>query len=245
MGETFSKQVQVLEPECDLNQQITLSSLMRHSQQMGSDHLARQGLDYNRLRADGMVFLVAKLRIDILRRPCFGERLAITTVPRQPKGAQFIRDTYFDTFVGERLAQVSIAWTLIDPNTRKILRPSVFDRYGFQMSPNDGESITGYRIHRPAGDEISHMRQAKYSDLDYNLHVNNAVYADIICDCMPLDWMFRREIRTFGILYRHEITANQAIEMAVVQEADRFYTAGEVAGKRCFEAELVFADKIK
>lgn len=111
-----------MEPECDISKRIHLANIMRHAQQMGSEHLMSKNIDYNQMCQQGMVFLVAKMRIDIIRRPTFGEKIKLTTIPMLPKGVQFIRDTVFETMDGEKLAHVSISWLLIDPNTRKILR---------------------------------------------------------------------------------------------------------------------------
>ena len=245
MPESYQKTIQVMEPECDYQQRIFLSQLMRHSQEISSEHLLHKGIDYNQMYRDGMVFLVNKLLMKLTRRPTFGEQVVVTTIPRQPKGAQFIRDTYFDTPQGERLAEVSISWMLIDPATRKILRPAAFEVYGFEMYPNEGEYITHYRIKRPQGMATTHLRQIKYTDLDYNHHVNNAVYADIVCDVLPERLMLRREPRQFGIMFEREAKLGQIVEIDTIpfQQEDgspAYYVGGIVNGGHCFEAELLF-----
>ncbi len=245
MPESYQKTIQVMEPECDYHQKIFLSQLMRHAQEMGSEHLLHRGIDYNQMYRDGMVFLVNKLLIKITRRPTFGEQVVLTTVPMKPKGAQFIRDTYFDTPEGERLVEVSISWMLINPETRKILRPAAFEVYGFEMYPNDGEYITRYRIKRPQGQATTHLRQIKYTDLDYNHHVNNAVYADIVCDVLPERVMLKREPRQFGIMFEKEARLGQIVEIDAVQFQQPngelgYYVGGQVNGGHCFEAELLF-----
>lgn len=246
MPEVFSKQILVMEYECDLEKRIRLSYIMRHAQQMGSDHLATKGLGYRELYKDGMVFVVNKMRIQINRMPTFGETLQLTTIPRQPKGVQFIRDTLFDTQAGERLVEVSISWALIQPETRKILRPSTFDIYGFEFHPNEGEAITHYKISRPQGVGVTHLRQIKYSDLDYNQHVNNASYADIICDALPLGALIHREIKSFGILYHKEARLGQVLEIETTHQESEdasdmpYYLKGTILGQICFESEVQF-----
>ena len=240
MADIFQKQVKILEYECDMNQRMTLSNLMRHSQQMGSDHLAQKNIGYNTLREAGMVFVVTKMQMQIIRRPTFGETLLLTTIPRQPKGVQFIRDTWFETPEGERIVSVSISWALVDPQSHRILRPSSFDVYGFQMSPNDGETIIGYKIKPPMSPRTMHLRQVKYTDLDYNRHVNNAVYADMICDSVPLGALLYREISRFGIQFHREATVGQVLDIGVAEITDGYYLCGEIGTQKSFEAELVF-----
>lgn len=242
MDISYKKTIIVQEPECDIGRKLRLSGIMQHSQQMGSDHLHQLGIGYAQMFDDGMVFLVNKMLITMSRRPVFDEKLTLITEPKVAKGAQFIRDTYFETEAGERIVEVSISWMLINPHTRKILRPSAFDRYGFEMNPNDGEYITGYRIKRPeqCGDTVS--RAVRYSDLDYNLHVNNAVYADMVCDSIPFELLRDREISRFGIIYQREAKHGAALELETVgsPESAAFYVGGTIAGERCFESEIIF-----
>ena len=239
MPESYQKTIQVMEPECDYQQRIFLSQLMRHSQEISSEHLLHKGIDYNQMYRDGMVFLVNKLLMKLTRRPTFGEQVVVTTIPRQPKGAQFIRDTYFDTPQGERLAEVSISWMLIDPATRKILRPAAFEVYGFEMYPNEGEYITHYRIKRPQGMATTHLRQIKYTDLDYNHHVNNAVYADIVCDALPLERLLEQPVKRMTISYHNEIPVGQEYEVECGQtDSDTWYVLGRNQDVCFFEATV-------
>lgn len=242
LAETYVKHVTVIEPECDVNKRMSLASIMRHSQQMGADHIARMGIDYNRMYADGMVFLVSKMLITIQRRPSFGEKLILITVPKQPKGVQFIRDTFFETEAGEKLIEVSIAWLLVDPFSHKILRPVAFSAYGLEMFPNDGEYITGYKMKKPPENGVRHMHQVKYSDLDYNGHVNNAIYSDIVCDVIPQEVMLSQDIQSFGVIYRKEALVGQIIDLEVtpLHENTGFYIGGHIAKERCFESEIKF-----
>lgn len=242
MALTCVRNLEVIEPECDFTKRMTLANIMRHAQQMGSEHLEELGLGYDRLVQDRKVFLVSKLLMKIQRRPTYNDHLILTTIPKEPKGAQFIRDTYFDTREGERLLEVSIAWLLVDPVSRKILRPSAFDNYGLKMNPNDGEFITGYKIKAPGNPMTSHMHQVKYSELDYNGHVNNANYATIVCDSIPIELFQEREISEFGILYQKEATIGQIMELrtAPLQDGVGYYMGGMVEDHRCFEAEIKF-----
>ena len=48
----FEKWIEVTEPECELTHRMSLSNIMRHTQQMGSDHIAREGITYERMQHD-------------------------------------------------------------------------------------------------------------------------------------------------------------------------------------------------
>lgn len=244
MAEIFQKKIVVMEYECDVARKLRLSWLMRHAQQMGSDHLATKHVDYRQMYKDGMVFVVNKMKIKIHRRPEFNEALQLTTIPMEPKGVQFVRDTIFDTLDGERLAEVSISWALMNPETRRILRPSAFDCYGFQFNPNDGEQVTGYKIRKPEGMSTSHKRQVKYSDLDYNGHVNNATYADMVCDMVPIELLEQQAILRFGIIYHKEAKIGQILDVTVVENQTDWYFGGKVGNSHCFEAEIAFSNDV-
>lgn len=238
---TCTIETHVKDYECDYNQRMFLSVLMQHAQQMGSYHILQHGITLERMVQDGMTFVETKQRIRIRRMPVLGEELQIVTIPKQPKGVQFIRDTVFSTREGEELAYASISWALVDPQTHRVLRPSAFDIYGFSFMPNDGEEITSLKLKKPEGAGEFFTHEIGYSDLDYNRHVNNAVYADLVCNCVPAELMLSREVSAFDIIFRKEAAIGQQMRMERIQTGSTaFYVEGLADTNACFDAVIEF-----
>lgn len=241
MQKSFTLETHVRDYECDYNTRMFLSTVMHHAQQMGSYHIEQRGITLERMVRDGMTFVETKQRIKINRMPVLGEQLQIVTIPKTPKGVQFIRDTFFNTPQGEELIIASIGWALVDPQTHRVLRPSAFDIYGFEMAPNNGEEITAFKMTKPDGKGVCFTHEIKYSDLDYNRHVNNAVYGKLVCDSVPPEIMLQREICAFDIIFKKEASLGQVMQIERIQAGENaFYIEGLVDEKMCFEAQIKF-----
>ena len=112
-----------------------------------------------------------------------GEELVIRTHPRGTMGVQFYRD--YEFWAGEelliRVMQTSVS---VDPAEHKILRPKVFLSYGVF---HDEKVPREEKVDKIAPQELPQLgtREIRYSDVDYNHHLNNTIYGDITMDFLP------------------------------------------------------------
>lgn len=74
---------------------------------------------------------------------------------------------------------------IADVNTHKILRPKQFLDYGVFSGDKVPEEDRIPKITVPDSLAFLGERPIRFSDLDYNMHLNNTVYADIITDFLP------------------------------------------------------------
>lgn len=126
--EEFSRTVQVASYEVGANEKIKLSVLLRMAQETSEQHLGELGIGYERLKADGIVFLMTNYRLLIKRLPVHNDVLTIKTHPRGTVGVQFYRD--FVVYAnGEEIARIMQTSVSANPDTHKILRPKVFLAY--------------------------------------------------------------------------------------------------------------------
>ncbi len=224
--------------EADLHRRIKLSAALRHMQDAASRHLNALGYPYERMMELHQVFLLSKVEVIFEGTPVPEQRVTVCTRPHPPKGAFFLRETHFEA-EGEPLVLGKSAWILADCETHQVLRPSVFLwDYPFDPVEFDG-SIARRRIPAPKEAAPLGVRPIRYSDLDANRHVNNAVYGDIVCDFLPPDLLSRHPIRRAVLLYEHEAQLGDELEIfgCPIQEKV-WYLSGHKNGERCFGAEI-------
>lgn len=187
----YSKGVRVPYPECDIHNHWKLSHIMRAVQQIASDQLDDLGMTFRKLYSEGYVFLLSKEYLQFHQGITAGEMVRISTWPIPPKGAQFRRNVAIDSMDGQRLMSGYTTWLLVDPQNHKILRPAAFP-YELRYAPlNEND---------PIEEELSSMKPAvagnnrpgqslkvAYSNSDCNGHLNNAVYGDLVMDCLPFE----------------------------------------------------------
>lgn len=210
---------------------LHLSRLLFLVQETSERHLAHFGIGYERLWDAGIAFLTAKTWVKIERFPILHETVTIETHPCGVKGAQFIRS--FDLYVGKELcAQVVQTSVAVDPVSHKILHPRVFEQIEFDPSCG-GEAIMFPQRIKTGKQPVLGIREIRYSDLDYNGHLSNAVYVDFLTDYLP----GCPEIHEFQINYVNECRLGDPVVLHGGQdETGRWLVYGEHARGRAFEA---------
>lgn len=201
-------------------------------------HLEGDGLSYERMRRDGIVFLMVREALRAARWPRYGERVTVRTWFEKTTGAKFLRGyRLFDENGGELLAAQSV-WVIAEPATHRILRPREFP---FEMpQAGEGAPVAERRIRLPGELSFAGRREVRYSDIDCNAHMNNAVYADLLCDYFP-GGLGERELLSLQIDYEGEATLGETVEVAAAPDPEAagggaFLFCGTVGGRRCFTA---------
>ena len=165
------------------NSKLKLSALLRVCQEVSERHLESVNMGYTAMKEKGLVFLIISNAARICRLPFLGEELQIRTHPRGTMGVQFYRD--YEFWSGEelliRVMQTSVS---VDPVEHKILRPKVFLSQGVFF---DEKVPREEKIDKLAPQELPQLgvREIRYSDVDYNHHLNNTIYGDITMDYLP------------------------------------------------------------
>ncbi|MEG2118660.1 MAG: thioesterase, partial [Clostridia bacterium] len=91
--------------------------------------------------------------------------------------------------------------------------------------------------------ELPHIgvHRVRYTELDENRHLNNAVYSDILIDYLP-ETVPNSHIKRCQINFNSEATLGDLLDIYSKKENDGFVmiTKNITAQKVCFEAELFF-----
>lgn len=234
----YSREITIPEYDCDSFLRLRTSVMLRYIQTVAGEHLDVLGLPYDRLYAEGFVFVVAGTALKIHRAPVSGERIIVSTAPLTGQGAHMMRETVIDSAEGERLVECQTNWALIDSKSGKLLRASDFP---YQLPLLEGEWTPFFdprRIRIKPVREKSLTRTVRLSDLDRNLHMNNTVYADVILDCFGREFLESGGVDSMFI--RYHLQARLGDELTVEYGfSDGVYTVGARCGDRnCFEGSF-------
>lgn len=205
----YTQQVKLTTYDMDANNTLRPSALLRYCQEACELHLACYGLTHEKMQGDGIVFVFTRAGGVIHRWPRQNDPITITTRARGVVGVQFYRS--FDFYCGEEhLAEILQASVVVSTQEHKLLRPKAFLDYGVGAGENTGQKLD--RMNLPKEMPIVGEREVRYSDLDYNGHVNNSVYSDIFCDYVPGS-MHGRALREFQIHYVMESREGEVLQI--------------------------------
>ncbi|MFV0399506.1 MAG: acyl-[acyl-carrier-protein] thioesterase [Oscillospiraceae bacterium] len=227
--------------DCDELNRLKISAAIRYMQQTSGEQLDSLGMTFQKLYRENMVFLLSKTCAKVYRMPEAGSEAIVGTAAVQCKGPRFYREFTMETMEGERLISALTLWILVDPATRRILRPSSFPyALPFSQPRLEGE-IGDVKLPRMAEDMAysqSHV-DIQYSHIDNNGHVNNSYYADFVCNTIPYKDLLRRGIDTMVLSYQNEAVVGDRLELVQHRLGDtEYYLNGTHGGKPCFEAML-------
>ncbi|MEG0839915.1 MAG: thioesterase [Hydrogenoanaerobacterium sp.] len=239
----FEKTIKISFPECDAQNKIKLSNVLRHIGDMGEEHLDALSLPYKRLWNEGFVFLLTRIGMRITRMPCAMEQLRLVTKARASKGVQMMREVSFYDANGSELIFAQTAWVLANPFTHKIYRPRAFP-HQIPLEPDheDCYDLVKGHLRRPENAALLGTRIVRYSDIDCNMHMNNAVYADVIADFLPLKMHSERELCECHIAFVGEVKLGDKMELyGASTDSDSYYIGADRPEKdSCFDAVLKF-----
>lgn len=224
----------------DQNRGLRLSAALHIMQDDGGQHLASFGLPYGFLFDHGMVFILTRMTVDLPKPILFEDTVDAYTWHKGSRGARFYRQHEILSQEGEVLMQCTAEWVLMDPRTRALLRPNVFT-FDCPAWEDKQMNLPVEKLRMPDDMEDCSTRLIRYSDIDYNGHVNNATYADMACD-LAADGLSGKRVRTFSIAYHQQAYKNETLAMRKREEGDTVWVQGLREGKPCFDAKLTLCD---
>lgn len=239
-GKQFSDIVEVRAFDCDMTKGLTPSAMLKIMEEIADKHCSSMGYSYDVLLNDGVVFLLTSAQIKVHRAPKLREELKVTTWQRCIKGVQYIRDTEFLDLQGNCVIESTCAWILADPVNHKIKRPT--DYKGGEVVPSQPErELFGggrVKISLPEEKEKVANRTVVFSDVDYNHHLNNTRYADIITDFVP-NLGKDVEICELDLVFAGEAYLGEDIEIFRTKiEENTYVINGTHSRGRCFESRI-------
>jgi len=227
-------------PDLNCRDQIKMSALMRNFQQVGGRHLDAAGTPPEELLHRSVAFMLIRHEIKITAPITAGEYFFSTWVSGL-SGVNFIRNYEMKDAFGQQLAIGSAAWIVYDLAARKVIRPDRFET-DIPYNPEKQHGIAEPdKFKLPEGLEPVGKICPRFTDMDSNQHVNNAVYGDFAAEAAHLMGITRPIIRQ-KLYFRHETAVGECICLSAKQEDNRLFICGdaETDNRRIFEAELTF-----
>jgi acyl-ACP thioesterase len=188
-------------------------ALLNYLQDAAGDHAGRLGLSVIDLLKRNMTWVLSRYHVLIHRYPALGARLEVATWPAAKHGYFAIRDFEVADSLGPVLAATS-SWMIIGLDRKQpvkvdevidspyaIDRRALDDPFASLPVPSARESEIRFRV------EASH--------LDWNRHVNNAVYVQWALEGVPPEILMNRRPVDLEVSYRAEALYGDEVVSAV------------------------------
>jgi acyl-ACP thioesterase len=189
--------------------------------------------------------------VEINRRPKYGEIVTVSTWPRGGEKLFALRDFDIRDAADNQVVKARSCWVIIDLEKRRPLRPqAVMDT----MPLNEGkDALLPDRTlalaieQRPSLERIAE-RQALYTDVDFNGHVNNVTYIRWIEDTLDSSLLEKAVNIRLDINYLNEVLTDEITEIWSEQIVDESSPAPLVfafEGRKAQDAQPSFRAELR
>jgi acyl-ACP thioesterase len=199
--------------DVDFMKRLKLGALFGYIQDISSLHSENIGTGVAHLANDlGVAWVLMRMRADILRAPMLYEEIKLSTWP-QPAGKALYDRDFTVAAGGEIIVRGTSVWILMDLKKRELVREHILEYADIEFPAERALAEKLGRIRMPEGARRVFDREIRYTDIDYNGHMNNTKYIDIVMDGIGVDVLREYEPASIEVNYSNEIHPGEMLTL--------------------------------
>ena len=238
----FTEHYRVKWHDTDLNRTATPSHVLAYMQETANHHLLAYGESLDELRDNKkLAFLLSRIYLRFYRPLFANDEIEVSTWVCESRGRSFLR-CFSISRGGEMVAEASSIWALIDLESKRLLPATAFP-YDIEPDPAlAGEFAARVRFPALSLMEKVGERAIVYSDIDYNGHMNNTHYPNMLCDFTPE--ICERRVSGMALSFVREAALGQTLGVYRCAREGGGYSFRTLDGdgNTCLEASLWFEE---
>lgn len=238
--------------DSDASRLLRPSAIFTYMQETANMQFFRSNMSLEKIRDEkGLAFILSRMAVDIYEPIRPFEEIDVSTWTCPSKGYVFNRCFEICSH-GRVVAQSESVWALLRLDTHKIERIESTDFMGlFENEPMiETDMPIRFRITEPEKLEKVAERKILYSDIDYNMHMNNTHYPDMLCDYIPD--MEKRTVTGMSFAWMQEAHYGATVDIYRIEAEDEpgtffFRICGENDTVPKIEAKIktIYTDDIR
>lgn len=232
----YTHHYQIKWHDTDANRNVPPSQVLAYMQETANHQLAQAEMGLDELRdRKKLAFLLSRIAIRIYRQLHAYEEIDVETWVCESRGLSFHR-CFRILRDGETVAEAFSVWALMDLNERKLLPSTAFP---YNLEPDQPLALS-VRFRLPSLDQmaLAGERRIVYSDIDYNGHMNNTHYPNMLCDFTPD--IRNKQVVGMTLSFLHEATYGHVLKVYRTEnEGGCFFRTVDEEGNTCLEAMLL------
>lgn len=209
----FSNNYNITSSDVDFKSQLKLSRMFDFFQDIASQHAANLGASVDGLHDNfNVAWVLTKVRVEIDRFPILNDLVTIETWPQEAR-AIYERDYVIKDADGNVIVRAVSNWVVMNLEKREMLRKKMVDYLDIDILKDRALTVKMRKL-KPLNELVEMYKKViRYSDIDYNEHINNAKYVDYILDCFPVPEIKANEIRAIEVHYLNEALSGDTITL--------------------------------
>lgn len=209
----FTQKYIVSNNDVDTKFQLKVSALFRYFQDMALLATQAFGVDAITVRKKNIDWVITRMAVEIIRLPKCDEEIEVHTYPGKDMAMLYPRYFFITDKDNNIIVRSSSIWALIDNTTRKV----IVDRDVIAKLPpekHDDELPLPGKISEPEESNFIENRTIHYSDLDFNAHMNNVRYVELLMDVHGLEFYQKNRPSFILLNYMREIKEKETVSIS-------------------------------
>lgn len=178
--------------EVDVNQNLTLNSVINYFQDCSTFQSEDIGLGIARLHSKKRAWLLSSWQIVMERFPLLGEGITIQTWPYDFKGFCGNRNFAMLDEDGSRIASANSLWVFVNLETGHPVKMEADDIAGYELKERLPMEYASRKIAIPKESVEKERYSVLKYQLDTNHHVNNGQYIQMAHEFLPDHFKIRQ-----------------------------------------------------
>ena len=224
--------------DTDCNRNVRPTQILTYFEETSNLHMIAVGQPLDKIRDEaGLGFILSRLSIKLYKPVKAHREIEVQTWTSEGRAFSTLR-SFRLLDGGEVAAEAFSHWALVDVNERKPVKISSYD-FGFcHEEPIEIDAPARMTFPKDAEFEKVGEREIYFSDCDYNMHMNNTRYPDMICDFLP---SFKdKKLTSLNLSFLHEASMGHTLSVYRAKKDENTYLFRTVDsdGTTCLEAEV-------
>ena len=202
-------QYRVRANDIDCNQVVSATKILQFMQDAAFSQMEYNSPSYDDLFRQGLAFILSKMQL-IIHAPLHSHDTITAESWACPSKGLIFQRCYRILRGDEVIAEAVSAWALAGVQDRKLHRVTEVELHYGTDEPLALDVPSRLRI--PADLEMAQVGEhtVLYADIDQNVHMNNTVYADMLCSFIPME---NRRVVSLHINYQTEAPLGETIRI--------------------------------
>ena len=208
----YRKEYIVSNNDVDTKFQLKVPAIFRYFQDVALLATEEAKVDSMSLSKKNIDWVITRMIVEIKRLPKCNETIYVHTYPGKDMAMLYPRFFYILDENKNVIVRAASIWALIDAKARKVIvDKDVINKLPPETSPY--EMPLPAKIVSECDKQHIETRKIHYSDLDFNCHMNNVRYVELLMDTHDFEFYKTHRPSFISLNYMKEIKEGETVEV--------------------------------
>ena len=208
----YKKEYIVSNNDVDKSFRLKVAAVFRYFQDVALLATESLGVDSISLSKRNIDWVITRMTVEVKRLPKCDEVIYVHTYPGKDMAMLYPRYFFITDAKGEVIIKSASIWALIDNASRKV----IVDRDVISKLPPesfDEQLPLPDKITIPENLRFIEKRTIHYSDLDFNSHMNNVRYVELLMDTHDSAFYDSHHLQSITLNYMRELKEKETVDV--------------------------------